>query len=306
LTVAGGCELSVVIAARNEAAVLPAQLEAVLAQECDAPWEVIVADNGSTDRTQDVVRAHAARDARLRLVDASTRPGTAHARNHAVAAASGGYLVFTDADDVVAPGWLAGMEAELRRSRFAAARLEHVRLNPAWTVAFRGGDQTTDVVRRSWGPPWPNAYGTSLGIARELHEAVGGFDESIGPCGDMDYCFRVQRETGVPLRIAGAAVVHYRHRTTLRATFRQGRAYGRDAMTLQRRYADVWREPEVPLPAGHLALRAARRLLLPDEVGGRQLKPVRTRAALGAWAWQLGGDVGRWQDAREQRERLSP
>lgn len=82
------CELSVIIAARNEAGTLPAQLEAVLAQECGEPWEVIVADNGSTDGTQDVVRALAARDSRLRLVDASARPGSSYARNHAVLAAA--------------------------------------------------------------------------------------------------------------------------------------------------------------------------------------------------------------------------
>jgi glycosyltransferase involved in cell wall biosynthesis len=278
---------------------LPAQLEAVLAQECPAPWEVIVADNGSSDGTQDLVRALAARDSRLRLVDASARPGTAYARNHAVlTAASGRYLVFTDADDVVAPGWLAGMAAALPRSRFAAARLEHARLNPAWTVAFRGSDQTSDLVVLKPGPSWPYGYGTTLGIARELHDAVDGFDESVGPCADMDYCFRVQRDTGVSLTMADDAVVHYRHRRTLRATFRQGRSYGRDAMELLPRYADVWGDPELPLPAHRLVLRAGRRLLLPDALGARRLKPVTSRAGLGAWTWQLGGDVGRWQAAR--------
>jgi hypothetical protein len=145
----------------------------------------------------------------------------------------------------------------------------------------------------------PYGHGTTLGIARELHEAVGGFDESVGPCADMDYCFRVLRDSGVRLTIADDAVVHYRHRTTLRETFRQGRSYGRDAMALQRRYADVWRDPHRPLPARRLILRAGRRLLLPDELGARYLKPVTSRAALGAWAWEVGGDVGRWQAARD-------
>jgi hypothetical protein len=178
-------------------------------------------------------------------------------------------------------------------SRFVVARLEHKRLNPDWTVAFRGGEQTHDVLRRSYGPACPSGYGTSLGIARELHEAVGGFDEAVGPCADLDYCFRVQRDTGVALTFAGDAIVHYRHRTTLRETFGQARSYASDAIGLQDRYGPgVWREPAAPLGAGHIALRALRRLLFPDELGGRRLRPVHSRAGLGAWAWQVGSDAG--------------
>jgi glycosyltransferase involved in cell wall biosynthesis len=52
----------VVIAARDEAETIGFQLEAVLAQEHPAPWEVIVADNGSTDGTQELVQRLAAGD----------------------------------------------------------------------------------------------------------------------------------------------------------------------------------------------------------------------------------------------------
>ena len=287
-----------VIAARDEADVIGFQLEAVLAQEHSAPWEVIVADNGSRDGTQALVERMASGDSRLRLQDTSARPGTPFARNEAVKTARGRILLFTDADDVAGEGWLSGMAEAVGDSGFAAARLDHSRLNPPWTVAFRGRDQTTDVVRRDFGPPWPYGYGTSLGIARDLHEATGGFDEAVGPCADMDYCFRVQRDTGARLTFAPEAVLHYRHRTTLRETFGQARSYASDLMGLQRRYADVWRDPVVPLPPGHLALRAIRRLLFPDELGARRFRPVHSRASLGAWTWQVGTDVGSLEGAR--------
>jgi glycosyltransferase involved in cell wall biosynthesis len=295
-----GSGLSVILAARNEASTITAQLEALLAQVCPEPWEVIVADNGSSDGTQDIVRSLASRQPKLRLLDASQLPGTPYARNHAAREkAIGDYLLFTDADDVVAPGWLVAMAAALRQTGFVAARLEHVRLNPSWTVAFRGTDQTMDLVARGSGPPWPYGYGTSLGIVRELHDAVGGFDESVGPCADMDYCFRVQRDTGARLMFAGDALIHYRHRTTLGATFRQARSYARDSMGLQRTYADVWREPVLALSPPHLALRATRRILFPDILGGRHFSLLRTRADLGSWIWQVGSDVGHLQGARE-------
>jgi len=286
-------EFSVVIPALNAVATLGEQLDAVLAQEHAGSWEVIVADNGSSDGTQDIVRTLAARDPRLRLVDAAQRPGVSHARNRGADSASGRRLLFTDADDVVSRGWLAGMAAALEHSRFVAARIDHNLLNPDWTVEFRGHDQTHDVVILDLGPPWPYAYGSTLGIERELHELVGGFDESVSASEDMDYCFRVRRDTGVAVTIAPEAVVHVRHRASLRGTYLQARTLGREAIRLQRRYAEVWRRPDVVLSRPHLALRAARRLIFADRLGGRRLRFATTRAELGEWCFQLGSDVGR-------------
>ena len=68
------CEFTIVIPARNEELTLPAQLDALLAQQWSGTWEVVVADNGSTDGTADVVRRYGAADRRIRLVDAGSRP----------------------------------------------------------------------------------------------------------------------------------------------------------------------------------------------------------------------------------------
>ena len=104
--------LSVVIPARNEEQTLPRQLDALLAQEWDKDWEVVVVDNGSTDGTAEVVTRLAQSDSRLRLISAVT-PGACHARNAGIAATSAPLLAFCDADDVVEPGWIAAIAAAL-------------------------------------------------------------------------------------------------------------------------------------------------------------------------------------------------
>jgi cellulose synthase/poly-beta-1,6-N-acetylglucosamine synthase-like glycosyltransferase len=74
--------VSVVIPARNAAWCLTEQLRALAAQDFDGTWEVVVSDNGSTDGTVALVRDLAASfPVPLRVVDASRRPGPAHARN---------------------------------------------------------------------------------------------------------------------------------------------------------------------------------------------------------------------------------
>src|SRR3954447_18669638 len=98
--------ITVAIPMRDAAATIGAQLEALAAQEYDGEWEVLVADNGSTDASGQVVREFAGRLPRLRILDASERRGVSHARNLALSEARGAVLAMSDADDVVDRGWL--------------------------------------------------------------------------------------------------------------------------------------------------------------------------------------------------------
>src|SRR5689334_1914994 len=80
-------KLSVVIPCLNAAATLGVQLEALIGQSWPGGWEVIVADNGSTDGSREIVESYRGRLPDLKLVDASDRRGQAHARNLGAAAA---------------------------------------------------------------------------------------------------------------------------------------------------------------------------------------------------------------------------
>ena len=88
-----------------------------------------MADNGSSDSGPDLAREWSARDPRIRLVDASGRPGPAAARNIGVKAARGDLLAFCDADDVVQPGWLAGLVTALGRAEVVAGVFDSGSLN---------------------------------------------------------------------------------------------------------------------------------------------------------------------------------
>ncbi|HEY4573152.1 MAG TPA: glycosyltransferase family A protein, partial [Thermoanaerobaculia bacterium] len=102
-------KLSVVIPCLNAAATLGVQLAALTRQSWPGGWEVIVADNGSTDGSREIVESYRGRLPGLALVDASDRRGQAHARNLGAAAATGDALLFCDADDEVAPGWMEAL-----------------------------------------------------------------------------------------------------------------------------------------------------------------------------------------------------
>lgn len=217
--------LSVVIPCRNSAATLGDQLSALAAQSWTGSWEVIVADNGSRDGSVAIVSEFRRRfDVPLRLVDASARKGAAHARNIGAKAASGDQLAFVDADDVVGDGWVRAMATALQEHPFVASRFAFDRLNPQWLVEARGRPQS-DGIQRLWYPPYSlHAGSCGLGVHRELHEAVGGFNEELPHLEDTDYCVRVQR-VGMTLHFASDAVIHVRHRESTGDLFRQARLW---------------------------------------------------------------------------------
>ena len=103
-------ELSIVIPSRNAGAKLGQQLRALLGQNglSDA-WEIIVADNGSTDDTVEHISSFSGWTIPIRHVDAGAEPGINRARNRGVLASRGRFVLICDADDIVEDGWLRSM-----------------------------------------------------------------------------------------------------------------------------------------------------------------------------------------------------
>lgn len=227
--------VSVVIPCRNAAAWLPEQLEALMRQRFDEPWEILLVDNGSTDNSLAVARRFLSRLPQLRLIVATDGRGAGYARNVGVSFSHGRYLIFCDADDVVADDWVAVMVRALRQHPFVACRLEHRRLNPEWLQRSRHNVQDASLI--------PNQYldvagAGTLGIVRDRFLAAGGFDETMLTHEDHELCWRLQ-VSGTPLTFVPHAVIHYRHRQTLSGTLRQAVGYGYDKMVLIRRYRQL-------------------------------------------------------------------
>ncbi len=192
-----------------------------------------MADNGSTDDTIAVAKSFDRLLPGLQVVDASGRVGQAYALNVGAAVSRGRLLLFLDADDVIAPGYLAAMAAALDETPLVGARLDCDRLNPAWLRHERKGHQTQELhVMFAF---LPFAEGCSIGIRRSAFECIGGFDPTIMLGNDVDLCWRAQLNS-FPLGFVPDAVVHYRHRNTLRGIFSQASAYGTAGPALYRRY----------------------------------------------------------------------
>ncbi len=280
--------LSVVIAARDAESTLGAQLEALARQQAPFRWEVIVADNGSTDGTAQLVRSMVGRVPGLRLLDASARPGAAAARNIGVGAARGRHVAFCDADDIVAHRWVAGVGAALRTSAFVAGALEWGRLNDPVTRRSRVADAVTHLNPSPWAPHLLRVGACNMAMRTAVFRHVGGFCEDAPSMEDIDLGWRVQL-AGIPVVFLPDAVVHYRLRRGARAIARQAYAYGTGERWLAQRYRlmsalGTDHEAEPRRPSSRVLGRAAHL--------GRQVAGVRGRGDLARLSAEVAFGLG--------------
>lgn len=159
--------ISLVVPAYNEEALIAATLDQLhaAAAALGEPYEIIVADDGSTDRTAAIAIAHGAR-----LVSVNVRQIGA-ARNAGARVATGELLVFVDADTLVPPEVLRGAVAAFRSGAVgggAGARPDSH--DPAWGPAVFG---FAAWLMRTAG--W--AAGCFMFVSTDVFRRVGGFDE---------------------------------------------------------------------------------------------------------------------------------
>ena len=284
-------KLSVIIPCYNAAETIGVQLEALSGQQWSDSWEVVVSDNGSSDKSVAVVEGYRERLPNLRIVDSSDQQGRAHARNVGVLAASGDMLLFCDADDEVGPGWLAAMGEALSKYDFVACRVDFEKLNPPYLANnFRNHEQRSGLQKASFPPYLAHAGGGTLGVSRALHEAVGGFDESLPRMQDTDYCFRIQL-AGRELHFVPGAIVHVRCREKLSSLFHQMRAWGEHSVLLCKRYGAPGMK--ISQPWKRHAREWVRLLQL--------LWRIRSKHALVEWISYLGWLVGVLQGSLKHR-----
>jgi glycosyltransferase involved in cell wall biosynthesis len=282
-------KLSVIIPCLNEEALIPVQLEALANQRWSQPWEVVVADNGSTDQSVTLIERYRKRLPHLRIVDASDRRGRPHALNVGAQAARGELLAFIDADDEVAPGWLAAIGDALSQHDFVASRFDIAKLNGSWLCLGLKHPQETGVMRFRYPPHFAFAGGCGLGVKRAFHEAIGGFDESALLSEDADYCFRMQL-AGIKLHFVPDAVVYVRYPNTLSGVYRQVRGWGEYQVFLYKKYRPA---SAVGFTWKH-AVHGWIRLL-------KRLPQIRTKRGRFTWirlfGWRLGrlrGSIRYW------------
>jgi glycosyltransferase involved in cell wall biosynthesis len=224
--------ISVIVPVRNGMPWLDAQLRALTEQECPLPWEVVVADNASTDDSKIVVQEWAKRSHLVRLVDASSVHGPGATRNVGVDEAQGDLLAFCDADDVVQPGWLQAHVAALAGADLSGGVFDVWSLNGLEAPA--GGPFAPPPALGLFGF-LPAAGSNNLAMRRDVFEDLGGFAADLMTGEDFDLSWRAQL-AGYRYVTNADAVIARRNRQGFGAVFRRYVEYGRCGPVLFARF----------------------------------------------------------------------
>ena len=221
---------SVVVCSYNGAQRIKSCLTALL--DLNYPdYEILVVDDGSTDKTSEVVCEYEA----VRLIQ-TEHSGLSAARNRGACEARGEIIAYTDDDCQPDSEWLHWLAHAFTRGGWDACGGPNLAPCPASGLA-EADDMIDEVVVAS-APGAPSHVlvsdneaehlpGCNLAVRKSAWQAVGGFRERYRIAGDdVDFCWRLQW-AGFRMGFFAAAFVWHRRRTKLWGYFKQQYQYGK-------------------------------------------------------------------------------
>jgi len=231
----GRVGVSFVVPIRDGERWLRQTLDSILAQADGRPFEIIAVDDGSRDRSADVLRQYEA-EGSVRVVQGDRR-GAAAAINKGLLAAVHPVICQVDQDVSLDPGWLALLTRVLGQPGVAAAQA-YYRTDPTagWLARVMGRDLEVRYARLRDGATDHVCTGNTAYCADALRQ-VGAFDETMGYGYDNDMSYRLSA-AGFRLVICSQATSQHHWRTSWRGYLAQqyGVGYGRlDVVAKHRR-----------------------------------------------------------------------
>ena len=234
---------------RNDAARLQRCLASIAGNSYPATSiEVVVVDNGSTDNSPDTARTFGA-------TVVSVPQGTVAAlRNRGVRESKGAIVAFVDADHEIDRHWVAAAVDVLSHAGIAATGAPcATQPKPTWV------QQQYDAMRirlpSATDVEWLGSG--NLAIVRKAFDEVGGFDEHLTACEDVDLCNRLRLSGGRIVADPRLLNVHFGDPATIRALFLGELWRGRDNVRVTFRGPWTFRHLRSALaPIGSLAAMA--------------------------------------------------
>jgi succinoglycan biosynthesis protein ExoA len=234
--------VSVLMPVRDEEVYLADAVGAVLSQDYPGAIQLVVAVGASRDRTDEIAKSLAAREARLTVIDNPTGQIPA-GLNLAMKAARYHVVARMDGHALMRPGYLRIGVAELLRTGaadvggvMAAEGISPFQRAVAWAMTSKAG-----VGSATWhtgGEPAP-ADSAYLGIyQRQAIHNAGGWDETMLRAEDWELNYRIRSQGGL-VWCTPALQVTYRPRRTVKALASQYWHYGRWRRVVMREHPET-------------------------------------------------------------------
>lgn len=177
-------------------------------------YEVIILDNGSTDKTPEIMHTLGFPFQVVPHVNVSTL------RNRGVALAQGEYVAFVDSDVEIAPEWLEyglphfAVPQVVACGCFPGVPPDATWVQKTWDLHQRGRQALTAPVVVPWLPSM------NLLVRRDVFQAVSGFNEALVTAEDVDLCYRLGQH-GQIVSESRMAAIHWGEAPDVRTFWRK-------------------------------------------------------------------------------------
>ena len=232
--------ISVIVPVWNREKDIAESLESL--QQLDYPsFEIIAVDNGSTDRTREIISRYP-----VQLAE-QARTGAYAARNKGIELAKGEIVAFTDSDCVVDRGWLKNLADCYSDDLVGGVGGQVLSFKPenlVGTFQGLGPQEIFDSTKRvQLGLQNTSRFlSTGLGSGNmsfrlNVLKQVNGFSEDMPKCGDYEACWRIQR-AGYNLIYEPRAIVYHKPRSSVRQLITQFFEFGMSQPQLLKKQQD--------------------------------------------------------------------
>ncbi|MBC8278519.1 MAG: glycosyltransferase [FCB group bacterium] len=202
---------TVVIPVYNAEKTVGRTLDALLAQKGAEHLEIIAVNDGSTDKTPQILRQYPVR------VLHQQNSGPASARNHGFREALGDIILFTDSDCIPQPGWLEHMTAPFADPEISGVKGIYITRQKSLVARFvqLEFEERYRMLEKLQYIDFVDSY--SAAFRKTALDHAGGFDESFPKADneDVDLSFKLAAD-GFKMVYAPKAIVEHTHPVTLK------------------------------------------------------------------------------------------
>ncbi|MGC8497530.1 MAG: glycosyltransferase [Thermoplasmata archaeon] len=220
-------KVSIITTVKNEEKNILNFIESALLQE--PPWELIIVDSMSTDKTTQIIKEYADRYDNIKLIQKKCSRG--EGRNIGVANSSSDYVIFTDGDVILDPSWLKYMREDFEKGEEIVAGNTILIGNKKFAELDR-----VKLYYKNVDLTYPSC---NLGYKKSLFLKLGGFDPLFITAEDIDLNFRAVAENK-KLYYDERAIVYNKTRENYISFYKQAfwNGYGRKQLTLK--HGNLW------------------------------------------------------------------
>ena len=224
-------KISIVLTTKNEEKNIDKLLESLINQE--EPYEILVVDSDSTDKTQDIVRRYSNKNKNIKLL---IHPGTrGESMNYGIKQATGDAVSFIGGDDVADKNWIKEIRSGLKSADIVVGGLIATEEEKVKNI------ENVKLFHKGVNISYP---GTNTTYKKEILDKIGGFDPWFSSAEDLEINIRAV-DAGYKIIENKKAKVYYRPKGTPLTFLRQSFWYGYGRKLIGLKYGRVWEKHSI-------------------------------------------------------------